>query len=256
MRNRKLVIKILAGLLVAGMLIGLLPMFASAAEVEPADDASVTPAPGGDLHLNKTAILQADGTWTITLEAYATGTVKTEVRTQVVPTDIILVLDQSGSMVDSEVEMGNGTYTVVNDSKLPTNEQMLAGGYYFWDANDQKYYPIATTRHIVSENVYWVYSKDYQDHKAGDQACLESKADGKVATSFRYNNTTVNFDANKGYLLSDYSLYERTQTGNGENRRYNYKLVHKNGANVTDGSNELDSGYSNANTALQKLAEK
>lgn len=48
MRNRKLVIKILAGLLVAGMLIGLLPMFVSAAEVDFADDSGVTTTLIGD----------------------------------------------------------------------------------------------------------------------------------------------------------------------------------------------------------------
>ena len=110
MKKKDLVVKILAGLLVAGMLIGLLPMFASATETDGSTsqvdtgstNQGTTSQPEGDIHLNKTAVLQADGTWTITLEAYATGTVKSEVRTQVTPTDIILVLDQSGSMENSD----------------------------------------------------------------------------------------------------------------------------------------------------------
>lgn len=50
--------------------------------------------------VNKTATDNGDGTYTITLDAYATGeTIVTE-ETKEVPTDIVLVLDQSGSMDD------------------------------------------------------------------------------------------------------------------------------------------------------------
>lgn len=50
--------------------------------------------------INKTAVANDDGTYTITLEAYATGEkVITEVSEDI-PTDIVLVLDQSGSMAN------------------------------------------------------------------------------------------------------------------------------------------------------------
>lgn len=50
--------------------------------------------------INKTATANGDGSYTITLEAYATGKkVITEV-TEDVPADIVLVLDQSGSMAE------------------------------------------------------------------------------------------------------------------------------------------------------------
>lgn len=50
--------------------------------------------------INKTAQKNGDGSYTITLEAYATGSkITTETKTDV-PTDIVLVLDQSGSMSD------------------------------------------------------------------------------------------------------------------------------------------------------------
>ena len=48
------------------------------------------------LELNKTATDNGDGTYTITLEAYTTGTVTVTQTTK--PLDIVLVLDQSGSM--------------------------------------------------------------------------------------------------------------------------------------------------------------
>lgn len=57
---------------------------------------------GGDedkdngLELSKRATANEDGTYTITMEAYTTGEVTTTTKT--VPVDIVLVLDQSGSM--------------------------------------------------------------------------------------------------------------------------------------------------------------
>jgi hypothetical protein len=54
---------------------------------------------GNGLELSKIAVPKGDGSYTITLEAYTTGIVtSSEVS---VPTDIVLVLDESGSMSDS-----------------------------------------------------------------------------------------------------------------------------------------------------------
>lgn len=52
------------------------------------------------IELSKSATLTSEGTYTIELEAYATGTVHTDkvTDTKGVPCDIVLVLDQSGSM--------------------------------------------------------------------------------------------------------------------------------------------------------------
>lgn len=51
--------------------------------------------------IDKTAQSNGDGSYTITLEAYATGSkITTETKTDV-PTDIVLVLDQSGSMTEN-----------------------------------------------------------------------------------------------------------------------------------------------------------
>lgn len=58
------------------------------------------------LILNKTATANDDGTYNITLEAYTTGSVSTTESTK--PTDIVLVLDKSGSMSN---KMTSYTYT-------------------------------------------------------------------------------------------------------------------------------------------------
>lgn len=60
------------------------------------------------LVINKTATANDDGTYNIKLEAYTTGSVSTTESTK--PTDIVLVLDQSGSMDD---DMTTYKYTAV-----------------------------------------------------------------------------------------------------------------------------------------------
>lgn len=56
---------------------------------------------GGRMVVDKTATLEDDGTYTINLSAYATGQTTTETIKTGKPLDIVLVLDQSGSMADS-----------------------------------------------------------------------------------------------------------------------------------------------------------
>lgn len=64
--------------------------------------------PDSGMKISKTATANADGSYTITLEAFATGyKVITEQKTDI-PTDIVLVIDQSGSMNDP---IGGYTYT-------------------------------------------------------------------------------------------------------------------------------------------------
>ena len=85
--------KIFAALLSLAMVLTMLPSTAMAADGE-------TTVGSSGVVTNKTATLTDDGTYTINLEAYATGsttTVTTPVKSGV-PLDIILVLDQSGSM--------------------------------------------------------------------------------------------------------------------------------------------------------------
>ena len=77
-------------------------MMRAAAAKEPADNG---------LALSKTATTNADGTYTITMEAYTTGEVITSTKTT--PVDIVLVLDQSGSMAYDF----NGNSTSTNSAR-------------------------------------------------------------------------------------------------------------------------------------------
>ena len=64
------------------------------------------------MEISKTATANKDGSYTITLEAYATGAKVISDITKDVPTDIILVLDQSGSMSD---EIGTVSFSQYED---------------------------------------------------------------------------------------------------------------------------------------------
>lgn len=90
-RNKKLASRLLAALMALACVLTLLPGAAMAAGE---DD-------GGKMVVDKTATLEDDGTYTIELSAYATGQTTTETIKTGEPLDIVLVLDQSGSMADS-----------------------------------------------------------------------------------------------------------------------------------------------------------
>lgn len=78
------------------------------------------------MEISKTATKNDDGTYTITLEAYATGEkISTEI-TKDVPTDIILVLDQSGSMDYNMTASPTVTYQPYDGSypHLKTNSNL------------------------------------------------------------------------------------------------------------------------------------
>ena len=82
--------RFLAAMLAVVMLFALMPVTAKAA-----DD---TVYESGKLYLDKTATLEDDGTYTIRMEAFATGTPVTTTTITGKPLDVVLVIDQSGSM--------------------------------------------------------------------------------------------------------------------------------------------------------------
>lgn len=76
--------------------------------------------PGDGMKINKTATVNNDGSTTITLEAFATGSKVITTETKDVPTDIILVIDQSGSMKDDIGQVKYQAYTG-NDTQNKNN---------------------------------------------------------------------------------------------------------------------------------------
>ena len=94
---------------------GGVPMLRTASFAAPraaANYAANDTAPDNGMKISKTATPNADGSYTIMLEAYATGSKVITEQKKDIPTDIILVLDQSGSMAD---DIGTVTYKKYED---------------------------------------------------------------------------------------------------------------------------------------------
>ena len=80
--------------------------------------------------INKTATDNGDGSYTIELEAYATGSKIITSVSKAVPTDVVLVLDQSGSMANcivcgNEILAGSSHNTYTAESSVKSS-----GTYY------------------------------------------------------------------------------------------------------------------------------
>lgn len=145
-------------------------------------NAVTTRAADNGVVTSKTATKNADGTYTITLEAYATGSkVISEIQKDV-PTDIVLVLDQSGSMAD---DMGTVTYKQYSE-KDSTNKKNYdrrhnGGSANLWyPLSDGTYVPVNVEKpkvyNALSANLknyersgecYWDY-RDALYEKVGD----------------------------------------------------------------------------------------
>ncbi len=117
MKTRNLFSKVLAGLLAAVMLLSLLPVFASAAGTEGEPEVTTS-----GMEVKKTAVLQEDGTYTITLEAFSTGTTTTTTVKTGTPLDIVLVIDQSGSMKDDLQNLKDAVNSFVSNVSANAKE--------------------------------------------------------------------------------------------------------------------------------------
>ena len=133
-KTKKAFRNVLAFLTVLTMMLGMLPTTLLAANT----DYSGTAGESG-MHLSKTAHLEDDGTYTINLEAYATGKTTTTTTKEAVPLDIVLVLDQSGSMAD---DMGSGSYTLDNKGGYSYNDIKNSSQHYYYLDTDGNYYEV------------------------------------------------------------------------------------------------------------------
>ena len=87
--------RVLTALLALVMVLSAVPFGAMAAGGDPAGEQ-------GKLFLDKEAVLTDDGSYKIIMEAYATGKTTTQTIEKGFPLDIVLVIDQSGSMKQND----------------------------------------------------------------------------------------------------------------------------------------------------------
>ena len=137
---------------------------------------------------SKTAAKNADGTYTITLEAYATGSkVISEIQKDV-PTDIVLVLDQSGSMTDDMGTVKYEKYSEKNSTNTKNYDRRHNSGSanLWYPLSDGTYVPVNVEKSKVynelstslknytsnwigttTSDCYWYY-RDALYEKVGD----------------------------------------------------------------------------------------
>ena len=133
-------------------------------------------APDSGMKISKTATANNDGSYTITLEAFATGSkVITEQKTDI-PTDIVLVIDQSGSMNDP---IGGYTYTAYR-----------TGGYNSRNYHNDEYYPL---RHNGGSENLW--------HKLNNNEYIAVSVEQKMVY------TAISGWSNRKYYDNQNSLY-------------------------------------------------
>lgn len=128
--------KFIAALMSVVMILTLLPFSGAAAENT---ISSITETADG-MVLTKSAELQSDGTYKITLEAFASGQTTTSITTDGIPMDIALVIDQSGSMMDPiNLTAADKTSAAVQELGAVPGAYVVQGadsgaGYYYYHA--------------------------------------------------------------------------------------------------------------------------
>lgn len=104
------------------------------------------------LVLNKTATKGSNGSYTITLEAYATGESFSTTVSQEIPSDIILVLDTSTSMSSY---MSSTSYSAYNDRQNRNlyTKRHNGGSGNLWYRSENQYYSVSVEIQEVTRYV-------------------------------------------------------------------------------------------------------
>ena len=153
------------------------------------------------MKISKTATANADGTYTITLEAFATGSkVITEQKTDI-PTDIVLVIDQSGSMKEP---IGGYTYTAYWkssgwDSRNYHNEEYYplrhnGGSKNLWHKlNNNEYVAVSVEQKMVYTAISGWSNRKYYDNQnslyclvSGEYKSVTVKREGHLFSADEY----------------------------------------------------------------------
>lgn len=136
------------------------------------------------MRISKTATKNQDGTYTITLDAYATGSkVISEVKTDV-PADIVLVLDQSGSMDDPMNTYAFRPYTDKTNSDYYDLRHNDGDKNLYYQLGDGSYASVSVTRTLLSSEEGYVECSGWTNSDY---------------LRYNYNNGTLYFKDGEGY---------------------------------------------------------
>lgn len=204
----------------------------------------------GQLSLTKSITHKGGDNYTIRLEAYATGEVKTETQVSDVPTDIVLVLDQSGSMDEKmynyketyDVSTNNSYYVKVDNEwkevSYTSGDWFEQSGWYYNSGNwgRKQYVTPKTSKDDTDSNHTQFYTRTEQTRLAALKAAVNTfvtEIQNKAASSkAKYKVAIVGFGMGESNR-SDYDNYENTELFIG-------------GTQYTYGSNNISAEYKNA----------
>lgn len=217
-----------------------------------ADDPTVD----SGMKISKTATDNADGSYTITLEAFATGAQTTSTVTKDIPTDIILVLDQSGSMAE---DIGQVRYTAYtgNDTQNKSNYEKRhnGGSANLWHklpdgsfvsvsvTKTTKYNELSTKLPNYKRNseCYWKYANNLYEKVGDEYKKVTLTYSGYTSNSRTYTYTFSNGDiinsrndSSQPDLGSHAPLY--TPVADGNDTVYTYTYTDATGAVKTIGT--------------------
>lgn len=164
--------KIVAMLMAVAMAFSLLPVTAFATgETQEGNSQPVTNSKN-NLTMNKTVKPNKDGTYTVRLESYATGSVTT--TQPLVPMDIVLVLDVSGSMDGKNGQIVSYGYQETEKTSWYAKDVYYATTTYYAKIGDgDKYYPVScqsrwvpgkwvSNKYIRGYNEYWLEANGHR----------------------------------------------------------------------------------------------
>jgi hypothetical protein len=201
------------------------PVSGAAPRRSPARAAGDTdPSSDNGMVVNKTSVYNEEtGAYDITLEAYATGSKVISTVTSDVPTDIVLVLDQSGSMgdnfstttSDSWVSYGKRTNDANYNNRMDSSNKSKNRNLYY-KLSDGGYAEVLMDRSEAGTvKKYTEYSgNNYSCNHSGDTLYTEVNGQYvKVSVSSEYDYTSAVYIYTYTYTAPDNSPVTETSRG-------------------------------------------